>query len=388
MIVCPEAPYPLYGGGAIRTASMLHYLAQRYPLDAILFRERGSPDPRAALPPGLIQENLLIDLPYHRRGGLARVWRNLKRLRRDVPPLVDRFAGYEAAIERFCKGHRWNVVVLEHFWTAPYRTLLGEFSDSTVLNLHNVESRLHELSAQVEPGPVGAGHRRFAAACRRLEAEFLPQFDIVLTASDEDRELARRISSQAIAHVYPNAIPEREAPCVTVKNQIVFTGNLAYHPNQAAVGWFASSIWPLLCERYPGLEWVLAGKNPEAVRKYVRSSPGVRLTGEIPDTWTELAGSSAAIVPLRSGSGTRIKILEAWGAGAPVVSTAIGAQGLAAEHGKHLLLADNVQDFADAVGSLLDSPKLRGSLIEQGRSLLAEKFTWAAGWKALDRLGI
>jgi glycosyltransferase involved in cell wall biosynthesis len=372
----------------MRTAAVLHYLAENYQLDAVLFRDPGSPDPRRAVPHGLLNETLLIDLPFHSKTFPLRAARNLGRWWRKVPPLVDRFSGFDPAIERFVKGKRYNVAVIEHFWCARYRTVLGEFCDAIILDLHNIESLLHHRSAQVEAWPLSWLHHRFAAACRRLEAERLLEFDVILTASEIDRNIATAICPAAIARVYPNTIPVREFSKPAPRNQIVFSGNLAYHPNLAALAWFFASIWPALSRRHPGLECVLVGKNPESVRGLAASQPGIRLTGEVEDALPELSASLAAVVPLRSGSGTRVKILEAWAAGVPVVSTTIGAEGLPVLHGEHLLIADGPEEFASAVSMLIGSEVQRAGLRQGGRKLLEEKFTWQAGWKILNQLGI
>ena len=115
LILCPEAPYPVAGGGPLRTACMVEYLASRYELDVIAFREPGAPDPRAAFPLGLFRNFAVIDLPYHSKQPHARVLRNVRRLLRNTPPLVDRFAGFDLQI----RG-KYDVAVIEHFWCAPY----------------------------------------------------------------------------------------------------------------------------------------------------------------------------------------------------------------------------------------------------------------------------
>jgi glycosyltransferase involved in cell wall biosynthesis len=106
--------------------------------------------------------------------------------------------------------------------------------------------------------------------------------------------------------------------------------------------------------------------------------------GPVPDAIPELARSRIAVVPLRTGSGTRLKILEAWAAGLPVVSTSIGAEGLPAKDGEHLLLADSAAEFVDAVTRLLTCPVLCRSLGAAGRLLVEKEFTWESAWESLD----
>jgi glycosyltransferase involved in cell wall biosynthesis len=133
---------------------------------------------------------------------------------------------------------------------------------------------------------------------------------------------------------------------------------------------------------------VLIGKNPRGVPSFVRTDPQITLTGEIEDAVAELAASQVAVVPLLAGSGTRVKILEAWAAGTPVVATSLGAEGLPGRDGEHLLIRDRPDDFAGAVSALLESPGLREAIAERARALFESELTWESGWKLLERLGI
>src|SRR5262249_41717987 len=141
-----------------------------------------------------------------------------------------------------------------------------------------------------------------------------------------------------------------------------------------------------LRSRWPKLIWRLVGKNPAAVEKIVSGDERIELSGAVNDAVAELARAKVAIVPLLAGSGTRIKILEAWAAGVPVVSTTLGAEGLGARNGEHLLLADSPVSFQEAVSALLDAPALRRRIGSAGRYLFECEFTWDAAWKALHFL--
>jgi len=116
LVLAPEAPYPLAGGGALRTASLVHYLARRGAVDLIVFRQPGAPDPGKELPAGLVRKITVIELPAHSRNGAARAARNAGRVARKVPPLVDRFAGFEREVSAAIGGARYDIGVVEHSW--------------------------------------------------------------------------------------------------------------------------------------------------------------------------------------------------------------------------------------------------------------------------------
>jgi glycosyltransferase involved in cell wall biosynthesis len=383
LLLAPETPYPLAGGGALRTASVLHYLAQAHDVDLIVFRQPGAAHPAKDLPAGLVRRLTVIDLPANGRGLAARALRNSGRLARRVPPLVDRFSGFAARIAQAVEGRRYAIGIIEHFWCAPYYDQIAGSSACTALDLHNIESALHARCAATESAAAALAHRVFERASLGLERRWLPRFSHILAASENDAAAARVIAPTASVRVYPNALPARPMPTETRRDAIVFSGNMEYHPNRSAVRFFRREVWPLLRERRPGLVWRLVGKNPEAVREFTSGDSRIEVSGPVDDAILELARAKVAVVPLLAGSGTRLKILEAWAAGTPVVSTTIGAEGLPVHDGQHLLLADGASHFAGAVERLLACSDLRGSLAAAGRSLLEKEFTWEKAWRQL-----
>lgn len=376
LFLSPEAMYPKIGGGALRAASIYEYLVERHPVDVITFREDGRPVPV----PGA-NDLLVLDLPRHARHKLARARRNLRRAVTGRPPLLDRYSGFGNEIARWLKGRRYRTAVIEHFWCAPYAAVLRPHVTRLVLDLHNIESTLQATTAASCHWPLSLSFRRFAAAYARLEEEWLPWFDDVLVASGAD---AGRVSAERVA-VYPNTIPLVAQPGVEREPAIAFTGNLEYEPNVSAVRWFARHVWHRVRDAGLVSEWRLIGRNAHAVEGLVRDVPGVRIVGEVPHAIVELARTKVAVVPLLAGSGTRFKILEAWAAGTPVVSTSIGAEGLGGVPGQHLLIADEPETFARAVIGAVQEP---GDLAANGRRLYVERYTNEAGWRMLEALGL
>jgi polysaccharide biosynthesis protein PslH len=306
------------------------------------------------------------------------------RVARSVPPLVDRFAGFEKEIAAAIAGHRYYVGVVEHSWCAAYGEQISPVCDTTVLNLHNIESVLHQRCAEIEPTPARLAHRVFAEASLNLERHWLPRYSRVLVTSQQDADLARAISPLAHIVVYPNAIPLVPQPPRADEHAIVFSGNMEYHPNRNAVRYFRHEIWPQLRAKWPDLVWRLVGKNAAAVRPFTAGDPRIEVRGEVEDAVRELARAQVAVVPLLAGSGTRLKILEAWAAGTPVVSTALGAEGLPARNGDHLLIADSAADFTNSVSRLLTCKELRDTLGISGRMLMEKEFTWEIAGTNLD----
>jgi glycosyltransferase involved in cell wall biosynthesis len=384
LFLSPEAPYPLIGGGALRTASLLHYLSRRYSVDLIVFREDGADDPIAALPAALVERVEVISLPRHSKHPFARTARNANRLIRGRPPLVDRFSGFERQIEGFVNARQYELTVVEHFWCAPYVNQLRPRSKAVWLDLHNIESAWHLSLANVASQPQATAHLRFARFCFEMERRLLPRFDALLVTSEHDAIRVRSIATPAKIVIYPNALPSVPAIRRQEDTAIAFTGNLEYEPNKSAIRFFKGSIWPLLRDRWPELEWRIIGKNPQAVADLVTRDPRIKLIGAVDDAIATLARASVAVVPLLAGSGTRIKILEAWASGTPVVSTSIGAEGLDCRPDEHLLVSDTPHQFADQVSALLGSHDRRLQIGQAGWQLCLDHYTWESAWQALE----
>jgi glycosyltransferase involved in cell wall biosynthesis len=384
LFLTPEAPYPLEGGGALRAASLFEYLAARYEVDVIVFREPGAPDPASLFPAGRGRLIYVIDLPPHSATPMARAARNAGRLLRRIPPLVDRFSGFGTQVSAYIRERTYQVALIEHFWCAPYVEQVAAAAKLTVLDLHNVESVLHARCAKIEPVPMALAHHAFRRASLVLEKKWLSRFDSLLVPSQNDARLVEAISPGARIQVYANAIPSIAQPDSTEQDVIAFSGNFGYHPNVSGIRFFVSKIWPGLRARWPGLSLRLIGKNAEAVSSIVKGDPRIQLSGRVANAVEELAGAKVVVVPLLAGSGTRLKIIEAWAGGRAVVSTRIGAEGLPACDGENILLADDPARFAEAVGKLLASPAERARLGRAGRALFELHFTWERVWQTLD----
>lgn len=380
LFLSPEPPYPLTGGGALRTASLLHYAAQRGKVDIVLFAVDGASDPAEQLPRELVNDVFKIPLPSHSKSFLPRAARNASRLMRGSPPLVDRFGAQEGKLAEFLSTRSYDAAIVEHFWCAPYVHQLRRSSRKVYLDLHNVESEWHRRSADCSRWPVSQVHSSFAHHCQQMECNLLPLFDGILVTSTRESLLFPGIRTI----VYSNSIPKTSVPQVEKTNSIVFSGNLEYQPNRLAVKWFAGNVWPRVREKHPKLLWRILGKNPHAVAPLIANQRGIELTGPVEDAIKELARSQISIVPVLTGSGTRVKIIEAWAAALPVVATGLGAEGMDATPGQHFLSADSPVAFAASICTLLDSPSKCAQLGAAGRALYEGQYTWDAAWAKIS----
>jgi glycosyltransferase involved in cell wall biosynthesis len=158
-----------------------------------------------------------------------------------------------------------------------------------------------------------------------------------------------------------------------------------YHANIDGVTWFTREIWPAIAEKHPELEFIIVGRHPSRAIRAL-ASDRIRVTGTVEDVRLFYASASAVVVPLRVGSGTRLKILEAMAAGVPVVSTRLGAEGIDATHDIHLLLADNRAEMVAAINQMASSSPMRSRLVLAAREWVVNHYDWDLVGEELYRI--
>jgi len=210
-----------------------------------------------------------------------------------------------------------------------------------------------------------------------LERAVIPAFDPVFVSSEIEQKRLKSLMPGVNVHVLPNIRPVQGD--LTVKpaahpREILFVGSLGYFPNQDAVLFFAREIFPLIRAKNKSVLFRVIGFDcPPLLRNF--QEEGVEITGYAEElkSWYERA--SIVVVPLRAGGGTRLKILEAFAYGRPVVSTSIGAEGLPVSTGKNILLTDTAESFAEACLNLLDQPARAAELVAGGLEMVQENYS-------------
>jgi glycosyltransferase involved in cell wall biosynthesis len=160
---------------------------------------------------------------------------------------------------------------------------------------------------------------------------------------------------------------------------LVFTGTMAYPPNREAALWFAARVWPRVVERRPDARLLVVGRDPtDDVRALAAADERIEVTGGVPLVMPYYERAGVVVAPVRSGGGTRLKVLEALASARPLVSTSVGCEGIDVTPGEHLLVEDDPQRFADAVVALIEDPARARALGEAGRERAVERYDWSA----------
>ena len=282
-----------------------------------------------------------------------------------------------ARAEQLLAGEDYDLVICDFVQMA--RNAIGLDAPASLLFQHNVEAQIFQRHATSGPGWL---RRRYMARqwhkMRRFEAAAGRQFDTVVAVSDPDRAVfeseygwqhVRTIDTSVdVDYFTPSATPQRDG-------RIVFVGSMDWLPNEDGAKFFAHEVWPLVRRKHPHATFHIVGRNPSAMVARLAEIEGVEVVGTVPDVRPYLAEAAVVVVPLLVGGGTRIKIFEAMAMEKPVVSTALGAEGLKVDAGEHLLLADAPDEFARAVNTLLDDREMRTQIGGAARRVVCENFS-------------
>jgi len=385
LVLSPHFPdFPSTGAPA-RLYCMLRESASRHQFHLLASSTfGGKPDPQKLAP---LVESWEEMRPTPRPEGrlprlLARVRRRLSSAPRLVEGLIPLRHHAQELIRSALTDFRPDVLQVEHTITLPL--LEGMRGLPPILTVaHDLVFRIQERAALV--ATEAAARADWAEQSRRtraLETRLFNSGGHFVTCSEEDRSGLQELAPAARVTVVPNGVDVAyfaPAPPGTPQ-RLVYTGNMQTVPNVDAVRWFCEEILVHL----PDANLDIVGLNPTPEVQAL-AGPRVDVHGSVPDVRPFISAAGIFVVPLRVGSGTRLKILEAMAMGRPVVSTRVGAEGLGLRPGEDALLADTPRDFAEAVRCLMADEGLRNRLAERGRRLVNERFSWAVLAPAMER---
>ena len=369
-------PYPPTSGGAIRTLEIARRLARRHQVTfALALRYEDDPDCCEALR----KEGFTVIA----KPGDARPRKIVAALTSFVRgrPLVNGWCGSrELEGEILRRLDSFDVVQIEHeeFGRLPY--LAGRSSQAIfAISLQDLHSERYHRIAQIERNPLWdvwwkVNARRFA----RFERREMPAFDLSIVTSERERAILGRHISRDRLLVIPNCTDLAQRPLDEPCNSapvILFVGQMRYPPNADAARWMAHDIFPKIRAAYPAARLLLVGLR-DAQSALGAEAEGIFGVGMVPDVTPYYAQADIVVAPIRAGSGTRLKVLEGMARGRVVVSTTLGAEGLGALRGRHLLIADSAEGFAAAILDIFRDRARRTSIQREARAFVEANFNW------------
>ena len=398
LILSPISPLPIFTGGRRRLYHITREQARRHDVTFLSFCR--SEEERE----GLITLGKTLGIRVHivPFRSLKRVFKgqfhwDLARIacahwrarRQQLPPDIavwDQPAMRRALTEEL-SSHSYDILQIEWPYLASYA--LQDHLPPTVLITHDIFSVGLTRRAELQ---TNARKRkqlmRLAQNWIAYEQIIYPRFTRVAAMSTKDAAIIQQRAPAARIIISPNGVDAqniRPGPMRPQVRQLLFVGSPTHEPNLDAACWLVRAIWPKLYTRHPHLSLTLLNLDHPRVRTCSANMPRIQIIGRVPDVLPFYHQADIALAPIRTGSGTRLKILEAFAAGVPVVSTSIGYEGLKAVPGKHLLVGDSPESFIAAIEQLIDSLPLRKTLATHARNLVETEYDWSKIVDALDQ---
>lgn len=382
LIVSDYLPYPPVSGDRLRVYHLLRRIAAQHEV-TLAAPIRPEDGPEAVLQ--LRQFCQTVHTGYlARRHPLRHVPGLVRYALAGTPPelLFQDSQELKESVRQAFSTTQFDIVQVEHSCMAPYIECLPDsYHCGRVLVFHNIASQQFARIWRLQPGPVDKGRTWLhSQLMRRWEPHYAGRFDRCITVSEPDRRLLLAANPRLRVDVVPNGVDTVSFQPLADSVQppaLLFVGTLSYAPCRDAALLLLERILPLVRSRIPDIRVYVVGSDPPPEVARLQGD-GVEVTGRVPDVVPYYRSSSVAVVPLRAGGGTRLKILEAMALGRPVVSTSIGCEGLDVVDGEHLLVADDTQRFADCIVRLMSDIPLRQQITANARQLVIAKYDWDA----------
>jgi polysaccharide biosynthesis protein PslH len=386
LFLCHRIPYPPDKGDKIRAFHELRAMAERHEVDLFTLADR--PEDMAC------QEALR---QYCKSVTVALINPRAARVRA-LPYLFTRTAltvpyfhssELRAAVRTALRTRSYDRVFVYCSSMAQY--LKGVKGIPTVVDLVDVDSDKWTQYAGFTGFPSSAIYRREGRTLRKYEREIAERSSSVVVTTEREAQLMRQISSSAPVHVVPNGVdtnyfdPAAVAKETTVPT-VIFTGDMSYFPNQAAVIFFAKEVLPLIRRSVEGTRFLIVGRNPGKSVTELQALEGIEVTGFVPDIRTYLAKAQVAVAPFTIAAGIQNKILEAMAFGLPVVATSRTRRGLSPEVADLVAMGDSAQELCAETVALLKDGQLATRKGMDGRQRVKGVYRWEASLHYLLQL--
>lgn len=382
LFLTPQLPYPPHQGTTLRNFNLIKQLAARHEIHLLSFGASAELENsplrelcarvEIAPPPTRATAQRALETFFHPLPDMAR--------RLYSPALAQKLA-------RLLQENQYDVVQIEGIEMATLwlnRKSKGE-NQTAVFDDHNAEWTLQKTAYETDRKNPKRWHGALYSwiqfnKLKRFERDVCLQADAVVAVSRQDAQAIASLDARIKPVVIPNGVDcAYYAPSfeyARAELSCVFTGKMDFRPNVDACVWFAKEILPRVRQEIPRAQVSFVGQKPSAQVLALKQRQGIEVTGFVPDTRPYIADAAVFVVPLRMGSGTRLKVLEAMAMGKAIVSTSFGVSGIECENGRDVLIADDARDFANAVATLLRDPEQARARGANARKLAVEKYAW------------
>ena len=379
--------YPPHGGARIRSYHLFRELCKEFDVTLIMLDPRGKRfvgrdvnreiQELAKLATSVTYLPLRLNSTF-----IGKVYFLLASLVSQTPVTVKMLARsrYRRLIAKIARNSPFSAVHIDNIELCYYLPACDTLP--IVINHHNIESQLLKREAEHKTNPLLRYYFQLQGTrLAETERHFTPKARINFAVSELDKRQFEKLYPSAKFEVIRNGVDlhyfyytnERLSRPATT---LIWVGSMHWFPNQDATTFFLEKIWPDLSLRRPEIRLLLVGQSPPELARSVINSDRIDTPGYVDDARLYLRQGDIYIVPIRVGSGTRLKILDAFASGIPLVSTSIGCEGLEVVDREHLLIRDKPEDFIKGIVELLDSAEMRSHLASAGRRFVEENYSW------------
>ncbi len=297
-----------------------------------------------------------------------------------LPYNAHRFISDEFSIEliKLLTENTFDIIQLEGLYLCPYIPVIRKYSKALITyRAHNIEYEIWERTATLSHGLRSNYLRNLSKRIKRFEINHLNTYDILVPITDRDGKILDSLGNTKPRHTSQTGIDF--ASLVPTAKKLEFPslfhiGALDWAPNQEGLIWFFDHCWSKIHDENPQLKFYLAGRNaPEWFERRIKLD-GVEYLGEINDAYDFMNSKAVMVVPLFSGSGMRIKIIEGMALGKPIVTTDIGTEGIPTENGNNILIANDAEQFHEAITRLINDRELSDNIGKNAIGFIQEKF--------------
>ncbi len=390
LFITKQVPYPPIGGVALRNWQNMNIM-MKFGQVAVFTVSNWSPN-KQSLPGVDIWKHCNVEKQRSLQENLERrLWWLFPMRHPDADWAYSKKAAQE--LELLIQEFKPNLLIFEEVWLYRYLPVAKGYEYKIIFDNHNVETHLFgQRDYSSENLRIKLKTKIQLNHLNLIEEKFIKDSDQVWVCSEEDTKLIQELyGKQTATFSVPNGVnianydQVRLGECTipsgleNKEHNLLFLGQMSYLPNTEATKLLIDQIYPQIKKIYPDSRLLLVGRNPtQKMTEAAKKDAGIIVTGSVVDVLPYLAAASVMVVPLLKGGGTRLKILEAFAAGCPVISTSKGAEGIKAKDGEHLLIRDSIEEIIAGVCQLWSDPSLGNKLAESAYNLVTKEYSWEA----------
>lgn len=376
--ICNKPPYPPIDGGCIAMNNITDGLSDMgVQVDVISISTRKHPAMPELFPDDYLSktnfDHIKVDTEIKIKDAFFNLFSN-------ESYNIQRFISkrFTKLIKERLSQNTYDIILIESLYVTPYVDIIRNLCEAPiVLRAHNIEHVIWERMAMNTINPVKRQYLSILAKrLKNYEIEVLSKIDAIAAITELDSFEFEKLGFNGKKDIFPVGYSMKDLPLNRdyKKGSIFHIASMDWHPNQEAVDWFLDKVWDKIQEEHPVTKLYLAGRSMSKKLKNLDVS-NVKVIGEVHSAKEFMAGHDIMIVPLLSGSGMRVKLIEGMALGKTIITTSIGAEGIEANNGEHLLIADTPEEFATCISKCLNDDEFKSQIGLNAQRLIASKYS-------------